>query len=529
MEEVPKVTLLLASVNVAFFVFLLFSPDLLLRSLLQVFTYGPSNYFMFFAPATSQFLHVSVLSLVFSTIFLLLFGPIVEARAGFLKFVTVYVLAGFTGSALEMGTRLLMHGADVPGAAGASGAISGIAAFMVYRMWYSRSRVTLDPPFLKMDFSLPAAPFVILWFLMDLLLGTQSMEGHAVSSGHIAQVGGFLTGLLLAKAMGYGHEAKLELHRKKVMEKFDASGDWEKAVSLLKKMAEDAPDDAGLNLDLARLHARQKKKKGAVLYYRRAVEGYFKEDLLKAAKTIFEHLETLKMPMAIQVHLKVAKKLVERGLKKDAKKVMLLALRRKAESTPPYEQAIVFYVLLLLDLGEKKEAKRAYGIFIQRFPDSDQKKSIMQSVKRPPGSIFPVKEGADAQEASLVSEENVKVPMRFGPMSMAVAVDPWLLPTWFIMFSVLAALGMAGVLPGAAVMGLSGLLWQVLILLLSILITAERKFALSKMLASYIKEMKAKRAAAQDSEEDAEDAEDEEDDNEDDTDELDVTPEDDLK
>ncbi|HEB02753.1 MAG TPA: hypothetical protein ENI12_05915 [Nitrospirae bacterium] len=360
---------------------------------------------------------------------------------------------------------------------------------------------------------------------MDLIIGTQSMGEHVISSGHLAQVGGFLAGVLMAMAIGHGHEAKLGMLRKKVMDRFNDGGQWEKAISSLKKLEEMAPEDGGLQRDFARLHARQKKKKEAMLHYRKAVEAYYKKDNIEAAKTILEHVEALKAPMAIQVHLKVARELVNEGHKKEARKVMLAALRRQVENSVPFEQAISFYVLLLLDLGEKKEAKRAYGIFKKRFPKSEEDKKILGSVSKPAGSIFPVKEVASPHKEQAAAEDQADREPGFGGMSLETAVDPWFVPAWFILFTAFIVLDKAGVLPGAAVMGLAGLGWQVLILAVAIFATAQRKFSVVQLLVSFIKEKIAEAKAKRKEQAEAEDEDDEDDDEEEGEEVLEEDPE----
>ncbi len=378
----------------------------------------------------------------------------------------------------------------------------------------------MEPSLVSLGFELPVAPFIFLWFFMDLIIGTQSMGEHVISSGHLAQVGGFLAGALMAMAIGHGHEAKLGMLRKNVMDKFNDGGQWQAALNSLRKLEEMAPEDPGLQRDFARLHARQKKKKEAMLHYRKAVEDYYKKDNIEAAKTILEHVEALKAPMAIQVHLKVARELVNEGHKKEARKVLLAALRRQVENSAPFEQAISFYVLLLLDLGEKKEAKRAYGIFKQRFPKSEQDKKILGSVSKPAGSIFPVKEGASPHKERAAAEGQADQELDFGGMSLETAVDPWFVPTWFILFTAFIVLDKAGVLPGAAVMGLAGLGWQVLVLAVAIFATAQRKFSVVQLLIAFIKdkiaEAKAKRIERAEADTDDDDYEDEDDEDDED-------------
>ncbi|MFC1770133.1 rhomboid family intramembrane serine protease [Nitrospirota bacterium] len=485
-DEFPKATIAIIIVNILLFLVLLFVPEIIQKTILGIFSYGPQNYYIPFAPLSSSFMHASFLSLLFSTVFLLIFGPEAETRAGTFRFVLLYLLAGLTGAVLEMGIRMLTHGIDVPNAGGASGAVSGLVALLVYRLWYSRKPMLLDPVLLKLGFALPLFPFILLWFMKDLIIGTQSMGTLIVSSGHMAQVGGFLTGLLLARIYGLGHEENLDVLRSRIMRKYNNGGKWETANRALKKLRDMSPGDGGVNLDLARIYAGQYKKKEASLYFRKAVDGYHSSDPIEAAKITMEHFKTVKLPMSIQIHHKIARSLVDKGMKKQARILMISALRHKADNTLPYEEAIVFYVLLLLDLGEKQEAKRAYGIFKKRFPDSPNHAKIMASVKKAPGTIFELKETVSDDE----TQEDIQRDITKDKVARAleVATHPLLVPIWFLVFLLCALLDMLGVLPGNAVSGLSGLGWQMLILLLSILITAEIQLSLSRLIMALIKE-----------------------------------------
>ncbi|MGB5812843.1 MAG: rhomboid family intramembrane serine protease [Polyangiales bacterium] len=146
-------------------------------------------------PITSMFLHGGILHLGFNMLFLHVFGDNVEDVLGRARFVAFYVVCGLGAVA---GQVLVDPESMVP-MIGASGAISGVLA--AYMILFPQARVvTLVPIFIFIRFfEVPAAIFIIVWFMLQLVLGYLSLGLLAEGGGGVAwfaHIGGFLVGLL---------------------------------------------------------------------------------------------------------------------------------------------------------------------------------------------------------------------------------------------------------------------------------------------------------------------------------------------
>ncbi len=145
-------------------------------------------------PYTSMFLHGGLLHLASNMLFLHVFGDNVEDVLGRARYFLFYVLCGF-GAAL--GHVLVDPNSMVP-MIGASGAISGVLAGYLTLFPHARV-VTLIPIFIFFYFmEVPAAIFIVLWFVLQLVLGYLSLDMLAEGGGvaWFAHIGGFLAGLL---------------------------------------------------------------------------------------------------------------------------------------------------------------------------------------------------------------------------------------------------------------------------------------------------------------------------------------------
>ena len=149
---------------------------------------------------TSQFLHGSWFHLGSNMIALYIFGDNVEDRLGHLKFLLFYLLCG-VGAGV---THILLNSSSAVPAIGASGAISGVmAAYLV--LFPLAQVVTLTFFFfLPLFVEVPAVLWIAIWFLSQLLNGLFSLAVGEVMLGGVAwwaHVGGFLTGLVLARPL----------------------------------------------------------------------------------------------------------------------------------------------------------------------------------------------------------------------------------------------------------------------------------------------------------------------------------------
>jgi len=151
-------------------------------------------------PFTSMFLHGGVLHVGLNMLFLHVFGDNVEDVLGRARFLAFYVLCGLGA---VVGQVLVDPDSTVP-MIGASGAISGVLAAYVTLFPHARV-VTLIPIFIFIHFvELPAAIFIVLWFLLQLVQGYLALGMIAEGAGGVAwfaHIGGFLAGLVCVRLM----------------------------------------------------------------------------------------------------------------------------------------------------------------------------------------------------------------------------------------------------------------------------------------------------------------------------------------
>jgi len=147
------------------------------------------------AMLTSMFLHGSWGHLLGNMLFLTIFGNNVEDSMGHLRYLAFYLLCGLAAALAQV---LVSPVSPVP-MVGASGAISGVMG--AYVLFYPRARVrTWVPPFFVFD--VPALVFLGYWFLTQLFLGTAALGAVEGGVAYWAHIGGFVSGLLLARVFG---------------------------------------------------------------------------------------------------------------------------------------------------------------------------------------------------------------------------------------------------------------------------------------------------------------------------------------
>ena len=151
-------------------------------------------------PFTSMFLHGGLLHLGSNMLFLHVFGDNVEDVLGRGRFLLFYALCGLGAVA----GQFLVDPDSMVAMIGASGAISGVLAG--YMTLFPHARVvTLIPIFIFIHFmEVPAAIFMVLWFVLQLVQGYLSLGIIAEGGGGVAwfaHIGGFLAGLLCIRLL----------------------------------------------------------------------------------------------------------------------------------------------------------------------------------------------------------------------------------------------------------------------------------------------------------------------------------------
>jgi rhomboid family protein len=151
---------------------------------------------------TSMFLHGGWLHLIGNMLFLYIFGDNVEGRMGHSKYIIFYIICGLAAAAFQFITNT---GSLIP-MIGASGAISGVLG--AYITFYPRSKIlTLVAVFFLIQLiNIPAAVFILIWFVIQFLSGlsTINVPGGTGGVAFWAHVGGFVAGLILARFFDRG-------------------------------------------------------------------------------------------------------------------------------------------------------------------------------------------------------------------------------------------------------------------------------------------------------------------------------------
>lgn len=135
---------------------------------------------------TSMFVHASFQHLLFNMLFLCFLGRAVERRLGSLRFLLLYLIAGFAG--------MVAHTVALPlpnPVVGASGAVFGVAGALVICQWCGGSRWWECAV---------ASALLMGWIGLEVseALRTTLVAAAAGATGHWVHVGGALAGLLLA-------------------------------------------------------------------------------------------------------------------------------------------------------------------------------------------------------------------------------------------------------------------------------------------------------------------------------------------
>ncbi|HXG75459.1 MAG TPA: rhomboid family intramembrane serine protease, partial [Gaiellaceae bacterium] len=153
--------------------------------------------------SVSMFAHGGWAHLAGNMLFLLAFGVRVEDRLGRLRYLVLYLVAGYAATALQAAVELAWMSEDyqnLPGI-GASGAISGVLGAYLVLFPFSRVVTILLPVFFL---RVPALALLAVWFALQALEGTYGLahpEEELAGIAFFAHVGGFVAGAAGATAL----------------------------------------------------------------------------------------------------------------------------------------------------------------------------------------------------------------------------------------------------------------------------------------------------------------------------------------
>ncbi len=143
---------------------------------------------------THLFLHGGWLHLIGNLWMLWIFADNVEDRMGPIRFLLFFLLCGLVAAGAHWASNPLSTLPTV----GASGAIAGVLG--AYLMMYPLARVIVMVPVLIFPFffELPAALFLIIWFVINITSGLSALSVPVPTGGVAwwAHAGGFIAGVM---------------------------------------------------------------------------------------------------------------------------------------------------------------------------------------------------------------------------------------------------------------------------------------------------------------------------------------------
>ncbi|HEX7079186.1 MAG TPA: rhomboid family intramembrane serine protease [Candidatus Eisenbacteria bacterium] len=244
----------------------------------------------------SLFIHADPLHLVGNLVFLMVFGPPIEARLGVARYLIAYVACGWLGNLAQAAVILAWHPelASVP-IVGASGAISGLLGLFLIRLFFARLRfVSMTMLFLHgvakpAAFSLPSVVGIGLW--VGLTLAYQ-MAGGGNGTAYAAHLGGFACGVGFALAMGLAPEGRLERHVA-LGQRYAERGEWFAALGECEGYLAKVPDDPEVLAQAARIQRVTQQERQSAARFRRAIRIWLRGGEVANACDAYEDMRRL--------------------------------------------------------------------------------------------------------------------------------------------------------------------------------------------------------------------------------------------
>lgn len=474
-NELPRATLILIAINFAIFIVEALMPDGALMGMIEVFAMTPRNLFFLYPFITSQFLHGSVDHIVFNMLFLWIFGGPMEERMGRRRYVMAYLISGVAANILFISVHMIEYGFEGAGGLGASGAISGVMALYLYRCFYAKLKMVIDPVFLPVKIGIPAAPLIVFWFLKDIISGIGTF-GSSDGVAHWAHVGGFLCGFVIGRIYRYGHEGRIENMRQKILAKLEEGGGWQAAKDDLMKLYAIAPEDAEVNHDLARLYVQHEDPAKAVKHFGGAIRNYFRIGSSAAgAYTVIEALQAYRKPMSIQYHNMAAHALCEMGQYNDARRVLMAWLKGGSlQKQRSVEDLLALLVRTCIETGRDADAKKAMGLLVKGFPQSAHIVKLRKAFKLGRGKVFPPQK-KHVEKVETAMDRAGDTGLGFMALAIESVMDPQFILLWIGVEIATFILALAGVLPEFMARNFFEMLGQLVIFFVAVLLAIEKK------------------------------------------------------
>jgi len=246
--------------------------------------------------------------------------------------------------------------------------------------------------------TLPAAPFLLFWFLQNVLFGIVSFQ-QPTGVDHWAHIGGFLFGLALGRYKGYGGEARVETLKERIFTKLERGGGWRSVEKELRRLLALSPTGSRCTLRSGPSLSGKGRKKASERHYQRAVQYALLRDPLNGVSMLQEFMNQSGKTLSPQYHIKAADVLVQKGYAEEAGSLLRPFAGEGMEKNAVVEKALAYYIRWLLHTGRADEARTVYHArFLKDFPGSPYIEEIRESVRGTPGEILSPKPAPAVRE-----------------------------------------------------------------------------------------------------------------------------------
>jgi membrane associated rhomboid family serine protease len=370
---VPWAVITLVLLNV--FVFILVSPAIdagnaFVESHFIFLPLDPSWWSVIISPFTSMFLHANTGHLLGNMAFLWAFGPAVEERLGWKKYLILYLLTGVSGSLVWMLIKISIF-KELTHVLGASGAVAGIMGVFMVRCYFKKLVIPI-PLFglvnakIKVNSLLPLGMF----FLLDLNDGFRQLAGAHSRTAYWIHVGSMVSGMLLS--------ARLKLHRAAAEEKYTESGlqsmdrtiSRRDGVASLQAALQLNPENQGALLGLAREYAITRKPEGRDLF-QRAIRLQLRSNPAQAAELYKEYLYSYNRMLDPDLQYRMAAVFYGQNDHEPAARALEMIVLEPSAADDTRQRAFYQLIVLLAENNMLEAAHYRLRQFTEQFPRSE--------------------------------------------------------------------------------------------------------------------------------------------------------------
>lgn len=321
---------------------------------------------------TSMFFHADIWHLAWNSYFLLIFGIYVEDKLGWKAYLFFYLLTGIAADLVHglMMATFMREELFIP-SLGASGAISGVMGVYLYRCYYSKIKLLINPFWFPLRIQVPVVIFLPFWFLQDFIGGIKSITGIDQNIAFWAHVGGFAAGFGACKYLRYEREARkerLEFIAETTLNQYAGYGD---GIEACEKLLQNDPENPELHLNLARAKSRMRATQEGKVHYEKAIRLLLDKDTERAAETFVEYWKKYLSVFETKYQVRMSLLLSKNG----HFDLSALTLRALIDSNQPLDFHMEQAYLTLAKIYEEQFkrddlARYVYEKFLEKFPES---------------------------------------------------------------------------------------------------------------------------------------------------------------